>query len=151
MLHAIAHTKPISTAAAHTIDTTSGQVRCPFIVRPFPFVNFSLARSLESAYSSLVKGVMQEENMSPKNGMRPTSLKLVAPPKPPLVLQKIHIHILQQLRDLGFERASQFDEDAVDELFKARPRLVALVKGYVQATIDITTEGLEALAKATRS
>ena len=93
---------------------------------------------------------MQEEKMPPSNGMRP-ALKLVAPVKPPLALRKEHILILQQLRDLGFERASMFDEDTLDELFKARPRLVCLVKGHVQATVDITTEGLLALEKATRS
>lgn len=72
-------------------------------------------------------------------------------PKPPLVLRKVHLDILRALFELGFERASQFDEDALDELFKQRPRLVCLLKGHVQATVDITSEGIAAYTKATRS
>lgn len=80
-----------------------------------------------------------------RDEMNRPPLKLVASPKPPLVLKRVHIDILTNLRDCGSARATLFDEEALDELFKARPRLICLVAGHVNAVVDITTEGLSAL------
>lgn len=66
--------------------------------------------------------------------------------RPPLVLKRVHIDILVNLRDCGSGKASLFDEDALDDLFKARPRLIDLVPGFVNAVVDITSAGLTALA-----
>lgn len=71
-------------------------------------------------------------------------------PRPPLVLEKAHLDVLRYLRDMGFERADLWEEEVVDALFKARPRYVELVKGHVNACIDITGFGLAALAEAER-
>lgn len=68
-------------------------------------------------------------------------------PKPPLVLKREHIDILLYLRDMGAERADLWEEEPVDELFKARPRLVALIPGHEEPWIEITTAGFAALAK----
>lgn len=89
---------------------------------------------------------MEKNSVARTDVITKNPLKLVAPPKAPFVLTRVHIDILKTLRDLGHMRASTFDEDAVDDLFKARPRLVELVRGYVNAQIDITTEGLRVLA-----
>lgn len=87
--------------------------------------------------------------------MTKSPLKLVGRCKPRLVLKRVHIDILTNLRDCGQAPASLFDEDALDELFKERPRLIDLVRGHVKPIVDITAEGLIALialnGKAKRS
>ena len=56
-----------------------------------------------------------------------------------------HIFILQELANRGPTKASFFWETDVDELFKVKPRLICLVRGFDDAVIDITGEGRKAL------
>jgi hypothetical protein len=77
---------------------------------------------------------------------KPMHLSLVAEPKS-FALKKTHLDILRYLRDMGAENAGLWREDDVDELFKHRPRYVALVKGNEHPVIEITREGLLALTK----
>ena len=74
-----------------------------------------------------------------------TPLKLVGRCKPRLVLKRVHIDILTNLRDCGSAPASLFDEEALDELFKERPRLIDLVRGHVKPIVEITIDGIIAL------
>lgn len=68
-------------------------------------------------------------------------------PPATLELKRAHLDILRYLRDMGPENAGLWSEGDVDELFKHRPRYVALVRGNENPVIEITREGLLALTK----
>jgi hypothetical protein len=69
----------------------------------------------------------------------------------PVPLTRLQVHILQDLADHGPTKASRFIEDELDELFKMRPRLVALVRGFDDAVVDITAVGRQRLIAERRS
>jgi hypothetical protein len=56
-----------------------------------------------------------------------------------------HIRILQKLADEGPLPLVRFNEVWCDDLFRARPRLIALVAGCGEPVVDITTEGRQVL------
>jgi hypothetical protein len=71
------------------------------------------------------------------------------PPKPaPKPLEKQHIAILIQLLHEGPLKAFFFDEETLDDLFRMRPRLIALRPGHQEAVVEITTEGIRRLNQA---
>lgn len=55
--------------------------------------------------------------------------------------------VLTFLRDCGPKRLSQLNEEAVDHCFKARPRLVRINAYGSDPLLDITEEGMRALAR----
>lgn len=70
---------------------------------------------------------------------------LVPSPPPdnfePVPITREQRNILRTLEAMGPCKADSFIEEEVDELFKMRPRLVSLVKGFADAVIEITAEG----------
>jgi hypothetical protein len=62
-------------------------------------------------------------------------------------MRRHHIEILSTLVANGPTRAVFFEED----LFKKRPRLIELVRGNVNAVVDITPEGRSELIRETRT
>jgi hypothetical protein len=71
-----------------------------------------------------------------------------APPAP--VLSRVQLFILRDLADHGPTRAGRFNEEELDRLFKMRPRLIALVRGFNDAVVDITGAGRQELIAAKR-
>jgi hypothetical protein len=66
-------------------------------------------------------------------------------------LEERHIAVLSLLRDVGPKRLSQLNEEAIDDCFKAAPKLVFIHTHHPDdPIIDITTSGLVALAAAER-
>jgi hypothetical protein len=53
--------------------------------------------------------------------------------------------ILMALERTGPMKALFFEEDALDGLFKMRPRLIALCRGHQDPVVDITAEGRKEL------
>ena len=60
-------------------------------------------------------------------------------------LTRLQVGILQDLADRGPTKASRFVEEELDELFKMKPRLIALVRGFDDAVVDITSVGRQRL------
>ncbi len=56
-------------------------------------------------------------------------------------LSPLELDILSALEKFGPTKAFLFEESVLDHLFKRRPRLICLVRGYDDAVIDITAEG----------
>lgn len=82
-------------------------------------------------------------------------LSLVRPvePKPLFIMTRYHVRVLKQLADHGPERAGEFGEVILDDLFKLRPRLVYIKTAadkLEDAIIDVTPEGLQALVLHTK-
>jgi len=60
-------------------------------------------------------------------------------------LSEYQLDILKALERDGPTRAFLFNDEDLDPLFKMRPRLIQLVKGHVEAVVDITGDGIKKL------
>jgi hypothetical protein len=79
------------------------------------------------------------------------TIKLMPPgPDEAPLLTRDQVDILITLADCGPANASLFEtvEDQLDDLFRMRPRLVALVPGHIDAVVKITEAGRSALHRA---
>jgi hypothetical protein len=69
----------------------------------------------------------------------------------PPTLQPSHLATLETLRDIGPCKLSRLNEEAIDDCFKMRPRLVMIHTHHpTDPLIDITSDGLRQLAAAQR-
>lgn len=56
-----------------------------------------------------------------------------------------HLRVLEALAEHGPADVGVLDEEVCDDLFKMKPRLIALVQGREEPVVDITSEGLQRL------
>jgi hypothetical protein len=63
-------------------------------------------------------------------------------PRPQESLTEYQLDILMTLEHDGPTRAFLFNEEDIDPLFRMRPRLIQLVRGHIEAVVDITSEGI---------
>jgi hypothetical protein len=58
------------------------------------------------------------------------------------------VRVLDTIATDGPMRLTRLGETTCDELYKMRPRLIKILPGNVIAVVDITSEGLRELARA---